>query len=107
MPLPRQRAKSTRCVILAAGAPHQGQNPALLESVNGMTVIDWLLSALSLAEADIDLVLGYQSADITNRYAGIRTFENPSWKTTGSASSFRRIWRPAKRYLLKTTVYKD
>lgn len=87
MPLPKQKTRIYRCVILAAGAPHQGQSPALLESVNGMTVIDWLLNALSLAETDIDLVLGYQSADITNRYAGIRTLENPSWKTTGSASS--------------------
>lgn len=76
-----------QCVILGAGAPHQGNNPSLLEQVNGMSVLDWLLNALELPEEQIQLVLGYQSAPIAERYQGIRTLTNGQWQSTGSTAS--------------------
>ena len=75
------------CVILGAGAPHQGDNPAFLERVDGISVLDWLLNALNLPHEKIQLILGYQSPSIAEQYAAIRTIENPSWQTTGSAGS--------------------
>ena len=71
-----------QCVILGAGAPHHGNNPALLEQVNGVSVLDWLLNALALPEEQIQLVLGYQSAPIAERYQGIRTLTNDQWQST-------------------------
>lgn len=80
-----------RCVILGAGAPHNGENPTLLESINGISVIDWLLSALALPSDEIDLVLGYQSQHILDSYPQIRTVINSNWQTTGSAASLLSI----------------
>jgi glutamine kinase len=75
------------CVILGAGAPHQGDNPALLEQVDGVSVLDWLLNALALPQEQVQLVLGYQSKPIAAQYGAIRTLENPDWESTGGAAS--------------------
>ncbi|MFT5220347.1 MAG: choline kinase [Gammaproteobacteria bacterium] len=75
------------CVILGAGAPHQGDSPALLEQVDGVSVLDWLLNALALPEEQIQLVLGYQSTPVAAQYGAIRTLENPHWESTGSTAS--------------------
>ncbi|SFR51117.1 Choline kinase [Marinobacter daqiaonensis] len=85
--------KSTysRCVILGAGAPHQGEQPTLLEPVNGISVLNWLLNALAVPESQIDLVLGYQSEHIAERYPDIRRVVNPRWETTGSAGSLLEV----------------
>lgn len=85
------KSSYNRCVILGAGAPHQGNQPTLLEPVNGGSVFDWLLKAVGLPEAQIDLVLGYHSEDIAQRYPGIRSVVNPHWKTTGSAASLLEV----------------
>ena len=76
-----------QCVILGAGAPHQGNKPALLEQVNGLSVLDWLLNALALPRKHIQLVLGYQSAPIAERYQGVRTVTNVQWQSTGGTAS--------------------
>lgn len=78
---------NSRKVILSAGAPHYGNKPALLESVNGMSVFDWLLDALSVSAGDVDLVLGYQSDELAGLYAGMQIVVNNHWQTTGSAYS--------------------
>ncbi len=85
------KSSYSRCVILGAGAPHQGEQPTLLEPVNGVSVFNWLLNAVALPEAQIDLVLGYHSEDIAQRYPGIRNVVNPHWETTGSAASLLEV----------------
>jgi len=85
------KSSYSRCVILGAGAPHQGEQPTLLEPVNGISVFNWLLNAVALPEAQIDLVLGYHSEDIAQRYPGIRNVVNPHWETTGSTASFLEV----------------
>lgn len=75
------------CVILGAGAPHQGGQPALLESVSGVTVTNWLCNAISAPEVQVYLVLGYHFDDIAQAYPGIKSVVNPSWESTGSTES--------------------
>lgn len=85
------KSSYSRCVILGAGAPHQGEQPTLLEPVNGISVFNWLLNAVSLPEAQIDLVLGYHSEDIAQQYPGIQSVKNPHWETTGSTASLLEV----------------
>ena len=91
MSIDQNSSECRRCVVLGAGAPHQGDRPTLLESVDGVSVFDWLLNALALPESQIDLVLGYQSAAISDRYPGICTYKNPHWQTTGSVTSLLQV----------------
>lgn len=76
-----------RAVILGAGAPHNGEQPSLLEAVNGVNVLEWLLRATSVSKRDACLVLGYQSDEIAEKYPEIETVVNPNWYDTGSAAS--------------------
>lgn len=76
-----------RAVILGAGAPHHGEQPSLLEAVNGVNVLEWLLKATSVSKGHACLVLGYQSGDIAQKYPDIETVVNPNWHDTGSAAS--------------------
>lgn len=76
-----------RAVILGAGAPHNGEQPSLLEAVNGVNVLEWLLRATSVFKGNACLVLGYQSDEIAEKYPEIETVVNPNWSDTGSAAS--------------------
>ncbi|EFE51487.1 MULTISPECIES: PEP/pyruvate-binding domain-containing protein [Providencia] len=77
----------TRSIILGAGAPHYGDQPTLLEKINGISVFDWLLDALTSNSDDIDLILGYQSDEIASKYPSIHIKQNKKWETTGSIYS--------------------
>lgn len=86
-----QSDKRRHCVVLGAGAPHYGQNPSLLEPVNGVPVLDWLTKAFPLSDYQIDLVLGYKSEFISKNYPEIETFVNADWKSTGSVASLLKV----------------
>lgn len=77
----------THCIILAAGAPHKGTTPTLLESINDTVVLDWVAEALAVARSNIQLILGYESDSLTASVHSFKVRYNANWKHTGSAWS--------------------
>lgn len=78
---------SENLIILAAGKPHQGEQPALLTQVNGRSLFDWQISALEATDACPQVVVGY-AAEEFKKLSGRATFcINPKWQTSGSGYS--------------------
>ena len=78
---------SENLIILAAGKPHQGEQPALLTLVNGRSLFDWQISALEATDACPQVVVGY-AAEEFKKLSGRATFcTNPKWQTSGSGYS--------------------
>lgn len=80
--------RTLNLIILAAGKPHQGSQPALLTQVNGRCLFDWQMNALSLSEAACpQVVVGY-AAEEFKKLTGRAIFcTNPKWETSGSGYS--------------------
>ncbi|EGR0551023.1 sugar metabolism cluster protein [Vibrio cholerae] len=77
-----------KIVILAAGLPHLGENPALSQTVGGLSIIDWQLNSLDLISENIDVVLGFRASEQKHSFQlPINFLENKEWETTKSAGS--------------------
>jgi choline kinase len=76
-------------VILGAGKPYRGENPASLIRTSGNTrVLDWTLDAFSQAtDADANYVGGYRLDEITAAYPDLFISVNPNWETDRSLGS--------------------
>src|SRR5690554_1351645 len=73
-------------IILAAGKPHSGDKPALLTQVNGQTLFDWQMNALS-AQTHPQVVVGYAAAEFRQLLGRAIFYTNPKWETSGSGYS--------------------
>lgn len=73
-------------IILAAGKPQQGDKPALLTQVNGQTLFDWQINALS-ADTHPQVVVGYAAAEFRQLLGRAIFYTNPKWETSGSGYS--------------------
>lgn len=77
-----------KIVILAAGLPHLGENPALSQTVGGLSILDWQLNSLNLVSENIDVVVGFRASEQTHSFQlPINFLENKEWETTKSAGS--------------------
>jgi glutamine kinase len=76
-----------RILILNAGAPYHGSEPSLLQNINGHTVLDWLLNVFETPIKQFNLVLGYESDRIKQKYTELNIICNEDWKNTGSGAS--------------------
>jgi len=82
----------TIAVILGAGKPARGQLPSALFELSGRgRVLDWQVSALSKASAEVVFVGGYQLAEIVAQYPGLTVVVNPHWASTGTVASLLRV----------------
>ena len=78
---------SKNLIILAAGKPHQGEQPALLTKVNGHNLFDWHIKSLSAKDIVPQVVVGYAAEEFQN-ISGQATFHtNSRWGTSGSGYS--------------------
>lgn len=78
---------SENLIILAAGKPHQGEQPALLTEVNGQTLFDWQMNALAATDACPQVVLGYAAGKF-KKLSGRAIFcTNTKWEASGSGYS--------------------
>src|SRR5690554_5416668 len=73
-------------IILAAGAPHEGKSPALLAEVNGKSLFDWQLNAMS-AYNKPQIVIGYAADKFELLRQHAHLLINERWETTKSAFS--------------------
>lgn len=73
-------------IILAAGAPHEGKSPALLAEVNGKSLFDWQLKAMS-AYNKPQIVIGYAADKFESLRQHAHLLINERWETTKSAFS--------------------
>jgi choline kinase len=74
-------------IILAAGKPHKGEKPALLTEVNGRTLFDWQINALSSNQLYPQVVVGYAEQEF-KKLSGQAVFRtNPKWESSGSGYS--------------------
>ena len=88
-------------IILGAGAPHLGVEPAALrEPRSGTSMLQWLLDASGCAVEDATFVAGYQADAIRARYPELPVLENPDWEHTGSGASLLVADFPAEGPLL-------
>lgn len=81
-----------RAIILGAGRPHKGEQPASLSCANGQTrILDWAVDAFEKAvevkDSAITFVGGYRIHDIMQQYPKFNYFVNSEWQQTGSAYS--------------------
>ncbi len=82
----------TIAVILGAGKPARGQLPSALFELSGRgRVLDWQVSALSKANAEVVFVGGYQLTEIVAQYPGLAVVVNPHWASTGTVASLLRV----------------
>ena len=78
---------SENLIILAAGKPHQGEQPALLTQVNGRSLFDWQINALAANNVYPQVVVGY-AAEEFKKLSGRAAFStNLKWETSGSGYS--------------------
>ncbi|MGL6002574.1 MAG: PEP/pyruvate-binding domain-containing protein [Plesiomonas sp.] len=81
-----------KIVILAAGLPHLGIEPALSKNVNGVTVLDWQLNSLRSLSADVDVVLGFRANELKHEFSlPVKFLENKDWENTKSAGSLLMV----------------
>jgi choline kinase len=73
-------------IILAAGKPYKGEKPALLTQVNGQTLFDWQINALS-PETKTQVVIGYKASDFIPFESKATFHVNGKWETSGSGFS--------------------
>ena len=78
---------SENLIILAAGKPHQGEQPALLTQVNGRTLFDWQINALSATDACPQIVLGYAAEEFKKLTGRAVFYTNAKWDVSGSGYS--------------------
>ncbi|ELH8888560.1 sugar metabolism cluster protein [Vibrio cholerae] len=77
-----------KIVILAAGLPHLGENPALSQTVGGLSILDWQLNSLKLISENIDVVLGFRASEQKHCFQlPINFLENKEWESTKSSGS--------------------
>jgi choline kinase len=74
-------------IILAAGKPYKGDEPALLTKVNGRSLFDWQMEALAMKQLSPQVVVGY-GAEEFKKISGRAIFRtNTNWENTGSGYS--------------------
>ena len=79
---------SFNLIILGAGAPHRGEQPAALRELrDGTSMLQWLLDACGCSMDAVTFVSGYQSDVIRARYPKLKVLENTDWEHTGSGAS--------------------
>jgi len=74
-------------VILSAGEPHNGELPALLTKVNGTSLFDWQVNALSSMHPNTQVILGYASEEFDGLSQYAQLHINKQWQNTGSGYS--------------------
>ncbi|MEW6278812.1 MAG: hypothetical protein AB1758_09335, partial [Candidatus Eremiobacterota bacterium] len=76
-------------VILGAGKPYRGVEPAVLTPTRwNRRVLDWLLDALQeLGPADLHFVGGYRLEDVLDAWPDVAYSVNPRWEHSGSLGS--------------------
>lgn len=78
---------SENLIILAAGKPHQGKKPALLTKVNGHSLFEWQMKALSTKHICPQIVVGYAAEEFKDLLGQATFHTNPNWDTSGSGYS--------------------
>ena len=73
-------------ILLAAGKPHQGKEPALLTEVNGRSLFSWQLNNLS-PHIMPQVVIGYGSDKFKSLSKQAYFHENKNWESTNSTAS--------------------
>ncbi len=87
-------------VILGAGRPFAGTEPAALKQTSGgKRVLDWLLEAFSqvLPDPEFHFVGGYRIEEIVDTYTDIHFSQNEEWETTGTVASLFTAPLPTDR----------
>lgn len=74
-------------VLLSAGKPFSGKQPALLTEVSGQSLFDWQLSSVGNV-AHVQLVLGYQSELFSGFASQAKLVVNEHWERSSSAYSY-------------------
>ena len=74
-------------IILAAGSPYSGELPVLLTQVNGQTLFDWQINALSVTDPSPQVVVGFAAEKFKELSARARLCVNSNWETSGSGYS--------------------
>lgn len=74
-------------IILAAGKPHNGEQPVLLTEVTGKTVFDWNINAVSEYDSFPQVVVGYAESEIQKLSSRAKICINTKWQTSGSGYS--------------------
>ena len=74
-------------IILAAGKPHNGEQPVLLTKVTGTTLFDWNISAISGYDSSPQVVVGYAASEIQKLSSLAKFRLNTRWETSGSGYS--------------------
>jgi choline kinase/phosphohistidine swiveling domain-containing protein len=78
---------SQNLIILAAGKPHRGELPVLLTQVNGQTLFDWQINALSVSDPYPQVVVGYAAEEFNKLSERAQFRTNEKWESTGSGYS--------------------
>lgn len=73
-------------ILLAAGKPHQGKEPALLTEVNGKSLFSWQLNNLS-SHTIPQVVIGYAADKFKSLSNQAYFHENTEWESTNSTAS--------------------
>jgi len=75
-------------VILAAGKPHRGSTPTLLQSFDDdQLIFDWILRLFDGYSSSIRIVGGYKAEEVTKKHPNLDYIVNYSWKNTGNLYS--------------------
>ena len=74
-------------IILAAGRPYSGELPVLLTQVNGQTLFDWQINALSATNPSPQVVVGFAAEKFKELSGRARLCVNANWETSGSGYS--------------------
>ena len=73
-------------IILAAGKPHTGEQPALLTQVNGQSLFDWQINALPKSTS-AQVVIGYNASEFKLLENRALFHVNHKWEVSGSGYS--------------------
>ncbi len=74
-------------IILAAGKPHQGNKPALLTKISGISLFDWQLNALAATDTFPQVVVGYEEDEFKKLTERAVFHTNSNWEKSGSGFS--------------------
>ena len=75
-------------IILGAGKPFSGTQPAVLKSTSANSpVLDWLLQSVKPLNPKTQLVGGYYIEDIQARFPNLHCIFNRDWESTGPVGS--------------------
>jgi len=93
-------------IILGAGRPVRGQQPAALFALSGHgRVLDWLVDALRRHCAEVVFVGGFRFDDVVAAYPSLHTVVNPRWADSGPVASLLRACTAVPSHAL--VVYAD